>query len=364
MAKLRASAWFERAVEQHQLLLGVIASMTPAEMLQMYTGTDDLPPHSTQTRDVAQAHASTRTGSSEARVYLTLLRLPYQLQLGPIFGWGYLLTGGRWTQPGEGARFLAVFLLFHVGAFGGLTALNSFYDRDTGPIGGLWKPPPPPARLWAFAWAVQLGGLVLLLPFGRHLAVVYAAILLLSLGYSHPYTRWKGHPWKSLAVVAAGQGILDFAAGALTSGALMSGARLWPGAAWWGMAGATLTVAAFYPLTQLFQVADDEQRGDRTLASWLVRRFSRRRLFLVASVGFISGACCNALALLLAGHAVEGGLFLLSSLLPLGLLAQWSRQGQPTRQTDFAQAHLLLRLLSLGFALYIALRLLRGGLYG
>jgi hypothetical protein len=317
-----------------------------------------LPSNSDKTSAPAQDSAFARTRLSGTRVYLTLLRLPYQLQLGPIFGWGYLLAGGRWIQWNETVRFLAVFLLFHVGAFGGLTALNSFYDRDTGPIGGLWKPPSPPVRLWAFAWAVQLGGLVLLSPFGWQLAAVYSAILLLSLGYSHPRTRWKGHPWRSLAVVAAGQGVLDFAAGALTASV-----RSWPVAAWWGMAGATLTVAAFYPLTQLFQVKDDEQRGDRTLASWLVRRFSRRGLFAVAGGGFLSGASCNALALTLAGHTEEGGLLLLAGLLPLAFLARWSRDEQPAPQTDFARVHLLLRLLALAFAFYIGAKLLGGGLY-
>jgi 1,4-dihydroxy-2-naphthoate octaprenyltransferase len=295
---------------------------------------------------------------SDARVYFTLLRLPYQLQLGPIFGWGYLLAGGRWIQWDEAARFVAVFLLFHIGAFGGLTALNSFYDRDTGPIGGLWKPPPPPSRLWAFAWAVQLGGLVLLLSFGWNLAAVYSAILLLSLGYSHPRTRWKGHPWRSLAVVATGQGILDFAAGALTASV-----GSWPVTAWWGMAGVTLTVAAFYPLTQLFQVRDDEQRGDRTLASCLVRRFSRRGLFIIAGGGILSGTFCNALALAVAGHTAEGGLFLLAGFLPPAFLTKWSQDAQPSPQTDFSHVHRLLRIMALAFAVYIGIKLLRGGLY-
>ncbi|HEX8834932.1 MAG TPA: hypothetical protein VF719_12060, partial [Abditibacteriaceae bacterium] len=74
------------------------------------------------------------------RAYFTLLRLPYQWQLGPIFAWGFLLGGGSFEDISTTARFLAVFLLFHIGAFGGLTALNSFYDRDSGPIGGLWQP--------------------------------------------------------------------------------------------------------------------------------------------------------------------------------------------------------------------------------
>ena len=63
---------------------------------------------------------------------LVHLRLPFQLLLAPVFLWGWLLAGGglSWT-------FALAFLAFHVFLYGGVTAFNSYYDRDEGPVGGL-----------------------------------------------------------------------------------------------------------------------------------------------------------------------------------------------------------------------------------
>ena len=296
------------------------------------------------------------------RAYITLLRLPFQLQLGPIFAWGYVLGGGRLTRAEEAWRFLTVFALFHIGAFGGLTALNSHYDRDDGPVGGLWQPPAAPAHLFLFAWTVQLGGLILLLPFGWMLCGVYALILLLSLGYSHPRTRWKGHPLKSLLVVALGQGVLDFTAGALTAALVTNvaarGNALQPivmtsAALWWGMAGATCIVVGFYPLTQLYQAQSDARRGDVTTAAWLMRRWSRRGVFVFAAMMLGVGACCSVAAPLAAGHTSDARWLLPVFLLPAAVLVRWASDRLPSPQKDFARVHFLLRAGALAFGSYV-----------
>jgi len=289
--------------------------------------------------------------------YIILLRLPYQLQLGPIFGWGYLLAGGRLTSWPEVLRFTVVFLLFHICAFGGLTALNSYYDRDTGPIGGLWQPPPPPTRLWAFAWGVQIAGCILLLPLDWRLAAIYTSIVLLALGYSHPRTRWKGHPWKSLVVVAVGQGVLDFAAGAFTVEAMK-----WTTPTWFGLLGATLTVIGYYPLTQLYQVSDDTQRGDETVAAALCKRYGRKALFSVVMLVLFAGGLCNGAALWLANHPVEAGALFLGNLAPLLYIAHWRRDAASAPRDDFLRVHRLMQLTALCFGAYILARLISGGI--
>ncbi len=296
------------------------------------------------------------------RDYIKLLRLPYQFQLGPIFCWGFLLNGGDILQTQNLWRFVVVFLLFHIGAFGGLTALNSFYDRDEGPIGGMWQPPPVPARLWHFAWAVQLGGVALLLPFGIPLVLIYNFILLLSLGYSHPRTRWKGHPFKSLAVVGLGQGVLDFAAGALTANASTAGVQAWHLYSWWGLVGATLTVLAFYPLTQLYQLSDDTKRGDRTSAAWLHARGGRTAVFKFALLLFTVGSLTNAWALHLAERLTLAIVLAAFSALPLLYVVMWSRERKVSQAEDFARIHFLMRAMAVAFAAFIGFVLLRGRL--
>ncbi|MBV9868214.1 MAG: UbiA family prenyltransferase [Abitibacteriaceae bacterium] len=291
------------------------------------------------------------------RAYLTLLRLPYQFQLGPIFGWGYLLAGGRLTNWGEALHFVPIFLIFHIGAFGGLTALNSYYDQDSGPVGGLWEPPVPPPRLYLFSWCVQLSGLLLLLILNWHLMAVYGTILLLSLGYSHPRPRWKGHAWKSLITVAVGQGVLDFLAGALTVPHLT-----WNYLLWWGMAGATLTVAGFYPLTQLYQVADDTERGDQTLALVLMQRRGRAAVFMWSMILLGLGITSNALALWLLRYAADALLLLAAGVISLGSVWRWSRSNTTTPESDFQRVHRQMLLTSLAFSGYVLARLVSGGL--
>jgi hypothetical protein len=192
-----------------------------------------------------------------------------------------------------------------------------------------------------------------LLPFDWRLAAIYAAIVLLALGYSHPRTRWKGHPWKSWLVVALGQGVLDFAAGALTVEAMP-----WSTATWCGLLGATLTVTGFYPLTQLYQVGDDTQRGDRTVASVILKYCGRCGLFSGAALFLAGGAFSNAVALWLAGHPAEAGVLLLANGAVLAFILQWAGDTASTPRDDFLRIHRLMRLTALAFGAYILARLL------
>jgi hypothetical protein len=285
--------------------------------------------------------------------------LPYQWQLAPIFVWGFLLSGGRCDRPKEFLSFLLIFLAFHIGCFGGLTALNSFYDQDDGPIGGLWQPPPPPRFLWHFAWTVQLLGLLVVSFFSFQLAVIYTLIVLLALGYSHPLTRWKAHPWKSLAVVAFGQGTLDFTAGTLVSTTHRIDAALLCG----GL-GSTLLVMGFYPLTQLFQATLDSSRGDRTTALALQNTWGHSAVFRWAHGFFGAGMTCNAWAVWLHTTWWEASLVWTGGLMWMALIEQWRqrrRKAESGIRLDFENLHQLLRLASASFGSYLLVRLILGG---
>ena len=69
--------------------------------------------------------------------FIRHLRLQFQLILAPVFLLGYKLTGATLEL-----HFVGLFLLVHIGLYGGMTAFNSYYDRDEGPIGGMKFPPP------------------------------------------------------------------------------------------------------------------------------------------------------------------------------------------------------------------------------
>jgi 4-hydroxybenzoate polyprenyltransferase len=191
--------------------------------------------------------------------YRKHLRIPFQLSLGPLFLWGALLSGG-----GETSRLVLGFVSFHFFLYTGITAFNSAYDRDEGPVGGMRVPPPVPDHLLQFSLAVQGAGLLMAWTVGPVFTLLYATVALLAAGYSHPAIRWKRQPYASALIVLAGQGGGGFLGGWLAAGGTLSGMAGPHGIL--GILSASLTTLGLYPLTQVYQISEDRSRGDRTLA--------------------------------------------------------------------------------------------------
>lgn len=197
-----------------------------------------------------------------ARPYLTLLRLPFQFLLSPIFLFGSLLAGGTLNLT-----LLIAYLSFHLFLYAGGTALNSFYDRDEGPVGGLANPPPPPKYLLEFSLVWQLIGFVLALLVNPTLAAIYFIMFWMSVAYSHPRIRLKGKPFGALLTIMLGQGIFPFYAGwSAARGDLHGGLELFAIIA---AISVTLITGGMYPLTQIYQLDADAERGDLTSARFL-----------------------------------------------------------------------------------------------
>jgi 4-hydroxybenzoate polyprenyltransferase len=194
------------------------------------------------------------------------LRLAFSLVLTPLFLWGVYLA-----RPGPIAwgHVLVAYLIIHVLLYGGMNAFNSYYDRDEGPIGSLLEPPPIDRTVLIVALiakaAALLTGLILDLRFG----LLVGLGILFSVAYSHPRWRWKERPLYAAIFVFVGQGVLGvlwgWAAATAAEGAL---ATRWP---WDGLKILAVLSAAcwtlgFYPLTGVYQIDADGQRGIRTLA--------------------------------------------------------------------------------------------------
>jgi hypothetical protein len=130
------------------------------------------------------------------------LRLQFQFILAPIFLLGYDLTGAPLTWS-----FLPLFLLIHVGLYGGATAYNSYYDRDKGPIGGMKQPLAVDAAELYGGLLLQALALLGLLWWGLRMFLGGLAMGGLGILYSHPHWRWKARPVLSLLAVSLGQGL-------------------------------------------------------------------------------------------------------------------------------------------------------------
>jgi 1,4-dihydroxy-2-naphthoate octaprenyltransferase len=210
--------------------------------------------------------------------YWKHVRLPFQLTLAPLFLWGVFLSDAP-VQASVMLSFASLYLFLYPG----ITAFNSAYDRDTGPVSGMERPPVVPPGLLGFSILLQAMGAGIAAVAGAAFLLLYSTIALLAAGYSHPRTRWKASPWGSALVVALGQGLLGFAAG------WAAGADVLPdiGSTRFvlGGLGAALTTLGLYPSTQVFQLQEDERRGDRTLALVLgpVRALRLGSLCLIAA---------------------------------------------------------------------------------
>ena len=189
--------------------------------------------------------------------FLIHLRPHYQLCIlsGPF------LLAGLYAADINRARFVGQFLVVQILLFGGATAFNSFWDRDTGPIGGLRHPPPMQPRMRWASMGLRGLGLLLALPLGGLYVGLYSTSLMLFWLYSSPVTRWKGNPHLSLIAVGVSTGLNPFLMGYLAATASPPGASLVLAGF-----GAGLLLVSMYPVSQLFQITEDRQRNDVTFA--------------------------------------------------------------------------------------------------
>ncbi|HEY5571433.1 MAG TPA: UbiA family prenyltransferase [Anaerolineales bacterium] len=188
------------------------------------------------------------------------MRLHFQLLLAPIFLWGYFLTGA--TPQGD---FWIGFIAFHIFLYSGMTAFNSYYDRDRGPVGGLSKPPPVTRALLPFSIVIQILGAILAAQVNLFFFVIYAIIFLLGVAYSHPKIRLKKRPIVGLVTVGVGQGVLASLGGWVCGQPDLAGFEFLD---WMGILAVTLVTVGFYPITQIYQIEEDGSRGDLTFAAW------------------------------------------------------------------------------------------------
>ncbi|GAA5521586.1 UbiA family prenyltransferase [Aliifodinibius salicampi] len=218
--------------------------------------------------------------------FLLHLRLHYQLFIlsGPF------LLGALLSENFNTGWFLVQFFNIHVLLFGGATAYNSFWDRDKGPIGGLTNPPEMTQWMWFASLLIQMIGLLIALPVGTFFVGIYVLSILLFWLYSSPWTRWKGHPHKSLFAIGISTGFNSVLMGYYATGF----GPLYP-SVWIAGVGATLILLSLYPISQLYQQEEDRDRGDRTFAI----SYGRHIVIRFFESTFILGLLLTALAITL-----------------------------------------------------------------
>ncbi|GAB3306045.1 UbiA family prenyltransferase [Hymenobacter tenuis] len=245
---------------------------------------------------------------------LPLLRIPFSVYLMPVFWFG--LSALR--QPFSPIRAAGVFVVLHLLAYPASNGYNSYYDRDEGSIGGLRRPPKVSRELLHLVWlfdVLAVLGALLLSPLFAGLVAVY---LLVSKAYSYEGIRLKKYPLLSTAVVVVFQGAYTFLMTQIGVGASLITLSA-PDNLLLALV-STLFLCGSYPLTQVYQHAEDAQRGDRTLSL----RLGIRGTFVFAGVALAGGAALLA-ATYLARHEPQHLLIFLVATGPVVLLfGRWA----------------------------------------
>jgi 4-hydroxybenzoate polyprenyltransferase len=190
------------------------------------------------------------------RSFLMHLRLPYMFG---VLSAPYLVAHLFVQQP-NWFHFFIVFLTVHTFLFGGATAFNSYWDKDEGPVGGLKNPPKMNDWMRWASLALMLSGWLLLLNESLLFHVLYGISFFLFWVYSSPIGRWKGHPWLSLLTIGVSTGSNSFLMALLALGLEPEQPHFL------ASLGVACMLTAMYPVSQIFQLEEDEARGDITFA--------------------------------------------------------------------------------------------------
>ena len=90
----------------------------------------------------------------------------------------------------------------------------------------------------------------------------------MSVLYSHDSFRWKSIPGGDLAINMVGYGGLTTLSGIMVGQAILGAISVNPDLAdWLLIVGFGLLFGSFYPLTQIYQLDTDQERGDLTLVA-------------------------------------------------------------------------------------------------
>lgn len=187
---------------------------------------------------------------------IQLLRIPFSVFLLPVFLFGL----SQPLQTNWGNAFLLFFIL-HLLVYPASNGYNSFIDRDQSPIGGLEHPPLPERELYFLTLLMDVLaiGLSFFISIWTMLAICFYIIA--SRAYSSRVTRLKKYPLLGWLVVSGFQGGLIFWVS--FHGTHQLNSTQVPLS---GVLASCLLLAGAYPLTQVYQHAQDAADGITTIS--------------------------------------------------------------------------------------------------
>ena len=195
-----------------------------------------------------------------SRSSLIHLRLPFSWLLLPIFLFGLLAAPGF-----DFVKATLVFAVLHFFIYTASNSFNTYFDRDADSIGLIKRPPAVTSDLLWISLSFDIVGVLLACVVSWQFALgclIYGAA---SKAYSLPQIRIKKYPIAGWLFTGTGQGTLTFLLIVFSVKPfplhMVMNFNIWFPALCIG-----LLLLGLYPLTQVYQHAEDKSRGDQTIS--------------------------------------------------------------------------------------------------
>ena len=185
------------------------------------------------------------------RSTIQLLRFHFSVFLLPV----YLFALSQLPQINWKYAFL-VFVILHLLVYPSSNGYNSYMDRDETPIGGLKKPMNPTKQLFYVTVIMDVLAIILSLQVSTLFTLCILLYILASRAYSYRRIRLKKYPFTGFLTVFIFQGAVIFFSvfhGVQNNESLNT--PVFPCII------SSLLIGALYPLTQIYQHAEDKKDG-------------------------------------------------------------------------------------------------------
>lgn len=209
---------------------------------------------------------------------IQLLRFQFSFFLFPVF-----LFALSQLDEIDLKNAILVFFILHFLVYPSSNGYNSYMDRDTTPIGGLEKPVQPTRELFRVTILMDILAIILSSFLGIYFTLGIILYIMASRAYSYRRIRLKKYPVIGYLLVIVFQGALVFF---LTfHGSSINRTRDVPVLP---MLAALCLIGGYYPLTQVYQHAEDRKDGVKTLSYIL----GKKGTFIFCGIVFATATLC------------------------------------------------------------------------
>lgn len=174
---------------------------------------------------------------------------------------------------------LLIFIVLHLFVYPASNGYNSYMDQDESSIAGLENPPMATIELFYISMGLDMIGLFLALLINFNFFLCVLTYQLASRAYSFKGIRLKKYPILGFLIVVFSQGVLTY--WMVLNG--VSNPKLTLESQYVVLAACFFLIGGVYPMTQIYQHAEDHANGDFTISY----KLGKRGTFIFTAIMFI-----------------------------------------------------------------------------